>query len=149
MFSHPNGFFRPFLRLLLLPGYDLRLRVLSHRISKNVGMTPDHFVADGADNIIEGESSSFLRHTAVKYDLKQKIAQFILKVVKVATLNSVCHLVRFLNGVRKDCVERLLEIPGTSVIGIAQTRHDGNQIIDGTGASVFGHSGLSKLVLMA
>ena len=93
-------------------------------------MAADQLGGDRLDDPAEVEPALFFRHSGVKYDLKQEIAELVAQVRIVAALHGVGDLVGFLEGEGDDGLERLLEIPGASRPRGAQRRHDFEEAID-------------------
>ena len=56
--------------------------------------------------------------------LQQKVAELVLQVGQVATLDGVGHLIGLLDGVGGDGGEGLLEVPRAAAVGVAQAGHD-------------------------
>ncbi len=111
-----------------------------------MGMPPDHLRGDGIDHVGEGEASVFLGHAGVIDDLQQEIAELILQRVEIVPRDGIGDLVGFLDGVWRDGREALLAIPRTSTLGIAQARHDAQEIADrvGTGRALSHETGMMK-----
>jgi len=119
--------------LLLLPGDGLRLGGLDGRVAEDVGVAPDHLLADGLGHPVEVESAFLARHLAVEDHLQKQVAQFVAGRAPVATFDGLGDLVGFLDGVRHDGGEGLLDVPGAAVPGVAQALHDGQQAGHGIG----------------
>src|SRR5262249_32593515 len=81
------------------------------------------------------ERPLLLRHTSVEDDLKQKVAEFVAQVGKIVARDRVGDFVGFLERVRRDGLEILLEIPGTAGLWRAQRRHNLQQPRDIAGGS--------------
>ena len=87
-------------------------------------MTPDEFCRQRLDHVAEIERISLSGHLRMINGLKQQIAQFVLQIRHIATRNCICDLIGFLNGVRRNRFERLLQVPRTADLGRTQDRHD-------------------------
>ena len=74
-------------------------------------MPPDHFLGNGVSDITNIKRIMFRCHLAVEHDLEKQVAQFLLEVRHVATLNRISDLVSLLNRIGCDCREILLEVP--------------------------------------
>ena len=93
-------------------------------------MTPEHLVANRADDVGKGEVSGFAAHLGVEHDLEQQVAKLVDQLRHVAAIDGVQDFVSLLDRMRCDRRKALLEIPRASAFGIAQTRHDGDEAID-------------------
>ncbi len=89
-------------------------------------------------------------HLGVVDDLQQQVAQLFLERRQVVALDGVGHLVGFLDRVRRDGPEGLVDVPGAAVLAVAQPGHDGQQpLASGSRGSRFrggtfgGHDALS------
>ena len=60
----------------------------------------------------------------------QQIAELIAKRCVVAPVDRVGDFVGFLDRVRRDRVEILLEVPRAAALRIAELRHDEEQVVD-------------------
>ena len=96
-------------------------------IAEHMRMPPDHLRGDGVDDTAEIEGALLLGHLRMENDLQQKIAEFVAQIDKVATRNSVGHLVCLFKRVGGDGLEILFDIPGTAGDRRAQRRHDFEQ----------------------
>jgi hypothetical protein len=95
-----------------------------------VGVPPDEFSRDRLNHIAEGEGTLFLGHASVKNHLEQQVSEFVPQVRQIAALDGIHDLVGFLDRVRCNRCEILLEIPGTACSGRAQGRHDLQEACD-------------------
>ena len=50
------------------------------------------------------------------------------KLIEVALLDGISHLVGLLEGVWRDGLEGLFPVPGATVLGVSQPRHQVDQI---------------------
>ena len=120
-----------FLGLLGFPGYCLAFgRSLIDR-AEDMGMTVAHLGGYPSRHRIEIEPAGFPRHLCVKDDLEQEIAQLVLQLVHIAALDRIRDLVGFLDRVGRNGLECLFPVPGAPVIGIAETGHNVEQVVDG------------------
>ncbi|KAG1254598.1 hypothetical protein G6F68_010774 [Rhizopus microsporus] len=98
-----------------------------------------HLVADRAGDIGKGESALLLGHARMEYHLQQQVAQLVTEIVEVATVDRIGDLVGFLDGVRRDGREVLLQVPRAAALRIAQARHDRQQALQlGAGCAALG-----------
>ena len=93
-------------------------------------MPARHLVADRIDHVGERERALLLRHPRVEHHLQQQVAEFVLEVAHVAAIDRVGDFVGFLDGVRRDGREALLDVPRTAGLRIAQCGHDLEQALD-------------------
>ena len=82
-------------------------------------------MADG--HVGEAEGAGLARHLGVVDDLQQQIAQLFLQRRQIVAFDGVGHLVGFLDRVRRDGAEGLVDVPGAAMLAVAQPRHDGEQ----------------------
>jgi hypothetical protein len=68
--------------------------------------------------------AGFLCHSAVEHDLELQIAKLVSERVHVLARDRVRDLVGFLDGVRRDGLERLDRVPFASAYRIAEAAHD-------------------------
>ncbi len=92
-------------------------------------MPADHLVGDSRRHRIEIEVAVFLGHARMEGDLKQQIAKFLAQRRHIAVLDRVGNLVGFLDRVGGNGGESLLDIPGTSVLGVSELDHDLQQTV--------------------
>ncbi len=71
----------------------------------------------------------------MEHHLQQQVAEFVAQVVEVAAVDRVGDFVGFLDGVRRDGGEALLQVPGAAALWIAQPRHDRQQAFDVAGCA--------------
>ena len=90
-----------------------------------------HLVADRRGHVGERERPLLLGHARMEHDLEQQVAEFVLQVVEIAAIDGVGDFVRFLDRVRRNGRERLLHVPRTTGLRIAQAGHDGEEAVDG------------------
>ena len=101
-------------------------------VGEHVRVPAHHLVGDRGDNVVEAEGALLGRHLGVEHDLQQQVAQFVLQPVQVVAVDRVGDLVGLFDGVRGDCREILLQVPGAAVLRIAQAGHDRKQAVDGS-----------------
>jgi len=87
-----------------------------------------------AADVLEPERAGLARHLRMVDDLQQEIAEFLLERRHVVALDGVGDLVGFLDGVRRDRPEGLVDVPRAAVLAVAQPRHDREQ----AGQRIFG-----------
>jgi hypothetical protein len=93
-------------------------------------MAPDHLLADRLHHIRKSEAALLLGDLRVVDHLQQQVAQLLAKLLHVLVLDRLCDLVGLLQGVRQDASEGLLLVPGTAILGVAQSCDDGDEIGD-------------------
>ena len=98
-----------------------------------MGVAPDHFRGNGIHHVLKGEASVFLRHARVIDHLQQEIAELVLEPIEIASCDRIRDLIGFLDRVWRDRREGLLAIPRTARLGIPQSPHDAEQILDAIG----------------
>ncbi|MNQ99137.1 hypothetical protein D3C85_1148600 [compost metagenome] len=91
-------------------------------------MTANQLAGDAVDHALKLEAPFFPGQLAVINHLEQQIAQFTLQVIEVTALNGVRHFVGFLQGMGDDGPVRLLDVPRTTVLRVAQAVHQVQQI---------------------
>ena len=116
----------------LFPVGGLLARIGEAGVGEHVRMPAHHLVGDRGDNVVEAEGALLGGHLRVEDDLQQQVAQFILQPVQVVAVDRVGDLVGLFDGVRGDCREILLQVPGAAVLRIAQAGHDRKQAVDGS-----------------
>jgi hypothetical protein len=125
-----SGLCGPLARFLLFPGQRLGTGAGHGAIGEHMGMPADHLVVERPNNVVEAIEPALARHLGVEHDLKHQVAQLALEFVHLAALDGIGDFIGFLDRVRDDGREVLLEIPGTAGFGIAQPRHDGEEAVD-------------------
>ena len=75
-------------------------------------------------HVVEVEPAAFLRQPCMEDHLEQQVAQLVTNRIGCAGDDRLGQLVGFLEGMRCDGLERLLEVPGTAVERVAQAPHD-------------------------
>ena len=74
-------------------------------------MPPDELFGDRLDHVAEIERALLLGHAGVEHDLQEQVAEFVAQIVEIAARDRVGDLVGFLDGVRRDRREILLQVP--------------------------------------
>ena len=87
---------------MLLPCYSLGGLVVDALVAEDVGMAPNHLVANRRHDGVEIEGPVFLGYARVEDDLQQQIAELVTEAVDIAALNRIVDFVGFLDGVRRD-----------------------------------------------
>jgi hypothetical protein len=82
-------------------------------------MPPQELGGDRRRDVSEPERALLFGHARMKDHLEQKIAELVLQIIQVATLDRVRDLVGFLDGVRRYAPEVLCQVPGTAAAGRA------------------------------
>ena len=112
-------------------------------------MSTDQLAGDAVHHLVESEAILFASQLAVINHLEQQVAQFLAQLREIPLLYGVRYFVGFFQGVRDDGRVALLEIPGAAEFGIAQARHEVEQVVESVHGylRVFsersGHSALS------
>ncbi|MNL40877.1 hypothetical protein D3C87_1632550 [compost metagenome] len=109
-------------------------------------MTTDQFAGDAVDHPGKFETPFFPGQLAVIHHLEQQIAQLALQVIEVAALDGVGHFVGFFEGVRNDGRVGLLDVPRATVLRIAQTVHQVEQVFKAVHTK--SHSTLSAILIV-
>ncbi len=102
-------------------------------------MSTDQLAGDAVHHLVESEAILFASQLAVIDHLEQQVAQFLAQLREIPLLYGVRYFVGFFQGVRDDGRVALLEIPGAAEFGIAQARHEVEQVVE----SVHGYLGSS------
>ena len=121
------------LRLDRVPQSLDRFRIAGVLIAKDVRMPTDQLGRNRLDHIAEIERVLLLRHAGMEHDLQQQIAEFFFQVAEIVARNRIGNLIRFLDRVRRDGREILLQIPGAAGFGSTQRGHDLDQPADVAG----------------
>ena len=88
-------------------------------VAEHVRMALDHLVGERLGDVGEIERALLLGHAGVEGDLEEEVAEFFLERRHVAALDRVGDLVGFLDRVRRDGREILLDIPRAAVLAVA------------------------------
>jgi hypothetical protein len=124
-----GGFFGALGCLLRFPVRGLRVRVRHRRVAEDMRVAAHHLIGDAAGDVLESEGLLLLRHARVVDHLQQQVAELFLEVRHVAPGDGVGDLVSLLDGVRRDGVEALLQVPGATALGRAQPGHHLDQSV--------------------
>ena len=140
--SFRTGARLPFPRLVDLPRQRLcrGVRDVDVAVAEDVGMPADHLVADSVHDAAEIEAARFARHLRVEDDLKEQVPELVAQTLHVTVLDRVRDLVGLFDGVRRDGLEGLLEVPGAPAVRIAKPGHDVEKPanVSGLGGGVHG-----------
>ena len=96
-------------------------------ITEDMRMATFHLLAQGGHHIGEREMPGFFGHAAVKDDLEQQIAQFLLQFRHVPHRDGFGHFIGFLDRVWRDRIEILGQIPRAAILLVAKGGHDGGE----------------------
>ena len=88
-------------------------------VAEDVRVAADHLVGDGAHHVVPGEGAGLLGHARVIDHLEEEVAELVAELGHVAARDGLGHLVGLLDGVGRDAVEVLLDVPGTAAPGRA------------------------------
>src|SRR5688500_2564165 len=104
-------------------------------------MPANQFVANGRDDVGDGEMTILDGDLGVKDALEEHVAQFAGQRLGVAAVDGVQHFVALLQKKGSKGLVRLLEVPWAAVPG-PQRAHDVSEPREGrTGASVIAGAG--------
>jgi hypothetical protein len=98
--------------------------------SEDVRMAADHLVGDRCDDVGDREMAGFFGDARMEHDLKQQVAELVLEIRHIGARDRVGDFMRFLDRIGRDRLETLLDVPGAAMVGIAQTGHDRDQIVE-------------------
>jgi hypothetical protein len=101
-------------------------------------MPTQQFFRDRVDDVAEIECARLLGHARVVHDLEQQVPELVAQVLAIAARDRLGDFVGFLDGVRGDRLEALLEIPRTAAARAAQRRH---QLEEARDVARRGHAG--------
>jgi hypothetical protein len=113
-------------------------------IGEHVRVAALHLVADRACDLGEGKGALLLGHARMEHHLQQQVAQLVAEIVEVATVDRIGHLVGFLDGVRRDGREVLLQVPRAAALRVAQARHDRQQAFQFDAGGAAGGGGVVR-----
>ena len=99
-------------------------------------MAANHLLGDAARDRVEVEAAVLARHLRVEDDLEQQVAELVAERRPVPLTDRLGHLVGFLDGVRRNRLEALFEVPRAAAGRVAQLRHHVEQLIDAGGQRV-------------
>ena len=117
-----HGGRRPERALLGLDGFprdDLGLGVATLGAAEDMGVPGDHLVREAVGDSVEVECALLLGHPGMEHDLEEEVAQLFAKRAKIVARDGVGDLIGFLDRVRRDRREVLLDVPGTAALRIA------------------------------
>jgi len=123
----------PLICLDSLPVESLVSGRFNQGVSKDMRMTPLHFIAHRCHHVAKGKMPDLVRHVRVIHDLKKQIAEFLLERYHVAGGDGFGNLVGLLYGVGRNRRKILLDIPRTTLGGMSQLRHDVEKPLDSGG----------------
>ena len=96
-------------------------------------MPSHHLGDDRLQHVIERERAFLGGKLRVIDALQKQIAKFLAQVSPVAARDCVLHLIGLLDGVGRDRLEALLQIPRAARARRAQGLHDGKQRLNAPG----------------
>ena len=135
------GVFAPlagaFLLLDLFPVSLYRLLITRFGIRKDMRVAPYHLVTQHLNHFIEIEQPLLSRHLRMENHLQQQVAQLFLQFRIVPLGNRLGHFEGFFNGIRRNGIEVLLDIPRAAGFRVAQAGHDGEEGVDGSSRHAF------------
>ena len=110
--------------LVAFPGIGLGRGIRHRGAGKHMRVPAQHFVDDRRRYGLEVETPGLAGYLRVEYDLQQQVAQFVAQRVEVGPVDRIGHFVGFLDGVRRNAGEVLLQVPGAAGFRVAQRRHN-------------------------
>ncbi len=81
-------------------------------------------------HIGEVEQAPLGRHLRVERHLQQQVAQLVAQLGPIAAIDRIGHFVSLFDRVGRDRGEILLHVPRATALGIAQPRHDREQVVE-------------------
>jgi hypothetical protein len=93
-------------------------------------MAANHFVVNGADDVMDGEAIFFGGDLGVKEDLKEEVAEFIGELGIVTGVEGIEDFVRFFDEVGAEGGVGLLAVPGAAG-GRAEAGHESDEFFEG------------------
>ncbi len=100
-------------------------------IAEDVRVPAHHLVDDLGGYIRETERSFFLGDYDLEGEVQQQIPQFVYDRLAIARLDRLSRFVSLLDQMRHQSSWRLLDIPGTTALGVPeplQERQDAGEI---------------------
>src|SRR5690348_5755533 len=85
--------------------------------SKDMGMPPDQFIRDVADNFVNVEASSFTRDLRVHHHQQEQIAQFLAEMRVVLGVRSLRHFVSLFDYSSQQRFMGLFPVPWATAGG--------------------------------
>src|SRR6185312_6523773 len=126
-------------RLLLLPDARKLTRIGGNPwFLEYVRVAADELFADVVGDRGEVEPTLLLGHAGMKHHLEEQIAELLAQLVRLATLDGIGDFVRLFDGVGRNGAKRLLAIPGTAALRVAQPCHqrkERGQLLPGRAAA--------------
>jgi hypothetical protein len=95
-----------------------------------MGVPPNQLVRNPIDHGIKVKKARLPANLRMEDHLKQKVPEFLPKIVTVSGLCRLCNLIGLLKGVRHQTFKVLLQIPRTASLGISELGHDLEKAID-------------------
>ena len=117
-FSSDFPFFLPFSDFGFLPKKLSLFRGFKLHVAKDVGVTPDEFIADPFSDGFKVKKAALFSDLGMKNHLQQKIPKLFSKIIRVPKFSSLSHLISFFEGIGNEAFEILFEIPGAPCLGI-------------------------------
>ena len=99
----------------LYAGEVVHVRRKPARVAEDVRMSPDKFGREMIDDVVDGERSGLSCNLAMKDDLKQHVAQFLLELRHVLLVDGLQNFVGFFEQIGLQGLVGLFPIPRTSV----------------------------------
>ena len=87
-----------------------------------MAVTEYHLLADGVSHVVYREFVVLGRDLRVHYHLQKQIAQLVVQVIPVLSVNALQHLVALLQQRTAQAFVRLFPVPGAAV-GRAEFAH--------------------------
>ena len=110
------------------------MRVCRELCAREYVWMPSHeLVVNRPRDGIEVEQAALLSDARLKYYLEKQVAELIPQLRGIARLHRIGDLIGFFDGVRRDRLERLLQVPRTPAVRIPEPRHDAEQANDRAG----------------
>ena len=103
--------------------------VLDRDIRKNVRVSADQLVDDGAANVVDGEAAGLVGDLGVEDDLQEDVSQFRAQGLVIPCIDGLEGLVGLFEQVAFQRRMGLLTIPRTAAIS-AQACHDIDQLLE-------------------
>ena len=156
------GFTRASRSLLLLfcldglPGLPHRGDVFGLPPGKDVGVAADQLATDAAADRGQIKAALLLGDLGVEHHLQQEVTEFLFQVAIVAVADGIGHFMGLFDHVGHQGGVGLLQVPGTSRLGIPQAGHHLNELAEsfqvGGGSGALGtvivgcaHGGVNQL----
>ena len=114
----------PLPRLVGFPRQRLCFSVRHIVAAEDMGVSADHLVADSGTTPSKSKPPVSRDIWAWENDLKEQIPELVAQTPHITVLDRVHDLVCLFDGVGRDGLEGLLEVPGASAVRIAKFGHD-------------------------